>query len=84
MRQLCDKAFMSDTYFRRLFVAVYGETPRQYINRLRVEHAQALLREWNYSVEQVARLSGFSDAKYFSTVFHRYTGRSPSQCRGRG
>ena len=81
VRQLCDLAFVSDTYFRRLFLSVYGETPRRYLNRLRVEHAGALLREQNCSVTQTAQLSGFSDAKHFSTVFRHYMGVSPSQYR---
>lgn len=78
---LCRKAFMSDTYFRRLFTSIYGQTPLHYLNRLRIEHAKALLREGSCSVAEVAAGSGFSDPKYFSTVFRAQTGQSPSVFR---
>lgn len=79
---LCRRAFMSDTYFRRLFSHVYGETPLRYLNRLRIDHAKALLREGTCGISEVAVRSGFSDSKYFSTVFRAHTGCTPSQYRG--
>ncbi len=79
VRLLCEKAFMSDTYFRRLFCKIYGQTPIKYINHLRVEYAKELLREWHGTVGQIALQSGFSDAKYFSTVFRQHTGQTPSE-----
>jgi len=78
---LCRKAFMSDTYFRRLFTRLYGQTPLHYLNRLRIEHAKSLLRDGSGSVAEVAAGSGFSDPKYFSTAFRAQTGQSPSAFR---
>jgi len=82
IEDLCRRAFMSDTYFRRLFLRTYHESPRRYLNRLRLDHAKALLREGTCSVRETAILSGFSDPKYFSTVFRQSIGLSPSQYRG--
>ena len=78
---LANKCFLSDTYFRKIFIKVYGTTPLAYINSLRLERAKALLSELNSSIEQVALKSGFSDVKYFSTVFKKSFGIPPSRYR---
>ena len=66
------------SYFRRAFHAEVGVSPKEYLISLRIRHAIALLESGYYSVEQVAELSGFESSKYFSTVFKRNTGRTPS------
>lgn len=70
---------VSDTYFRRLFVREMGERPLDFINRLRISSAVEYLESGFYTIENVAELCGFSDAKYFATVFKRYHGTSPSE-----
>lgn len=75
---LCSVAHLSDTWFRRLFFQYHGVKPVAYINRLRINYAKELLESEYYKVEQVALMAGFEDAKYFSTVFKKYTGRTPS------
>ena len=83
VKSLCKMAYVSDTYFRKLFEKAYGQNPRKYLVGLRVDHAKALLAESNLTVEQVAYESGFSDVKYFSTAFLKYVGKSPSVFRKR-
>lgn len=78
VQSLCALAGMSDTMFRRLFLEVCGTTPLRYINRLRTDYAEELLNEGIYTVEQVALKAGFSDPKYFSTVFKSYKKLPPS------
>lgn len=81
VKTLCRKAFMSDTYFRKLFRKHYGSTPLKYLNALRIDRAKALLRNMNCTVGESAIQSGFSDPKYFSTVFQSLTGTTPSEYR---
>ena len=76
---LCDVAHVSDTWFRKLFMKCYGTKPITYINTLRIDYAKELLESGYYKIESVATMAGFDDAKYFSTLFKRYTGLSPSQ-----
>ena len=66
------------SYFRRVFREKHGVSPKEYLINLRIKHAIALLESGYYSVEQVAELSGFAYAKYFSTIFKRITGKTPS------
>lgn len=58
--------------FRRLT----GQTPVDYINRVRISHAQQLLLTGS-SVGETAAACGFCDAAYFSRLFARYSGQPP-------
>ena len=79
--KLCNICHMSDTQFRKLFFDVYETTPLDHINRLRTDRASELLATSFLGVEEIARLSGFSDSKYFSYVFKKYRNCTPSSYR---
>ncbi len=64
-----------------IFKAQTGLTPNDYLQRARVEKAQEQLRQTNLAVTQIALATGFSSGQYFSTVFARYTGVSPTAFR---
>ena len=64
-----------------MFKAQTGLTPNHYLQRLRIEQAQEQLKATTKSVTEIAHATGFSSAQYFSTVFIRYTGMSPSSYR---
>ena len=70
---------VSDTYFRRLFESEMGERPLDFINKVRISYAIEHLESGFYTIETIAEMCGFSDSKYFSTVFKRYQGMSPSE-----
>ena len=70
---------MSVSYFRQLFHQAYGCSPMQYIMNLRIENARDLLLSGEVNVTEAAALSGFDDIYYFSTLFKRKTGYTPSQ-----
>ena len=64
-----------------IFKAQTGLTPNHYLQRLRIERAQAQLTQTKLSITEIAHATGFSSGQYFSTVFGRYTGLSPSNFR---
>ena len=64
-----------------MFKAQTGLTPNDYLQRLRVEKAQEQLRQGDLTVTDIALANGFSSGQYFSTVFTRYTGVSPTDFR---
>ena len=72
---------VSEVYFRRLCREAVGMTPVAYIAALRVDYAMRLLRTDGLSVARTAELAGFGDVKYFSDVFHKIAGCTPSACR---
>lgn len=74
---------ISTVYFRRLFHRVYGVSPMQYIQRLRLERSKELIASGLYTVEKTAELSGFSDTCYFCRCFRSQTGVTPTEYRRR-
>jgi len=71
---------VSDTYFRSLFAARFGVSPKKHLLNRRLSHAKALLDSGECgSIADVATLAGFDDALYFSKVFKVRYGMSPSQ-----
>ncbi len=68
-------------YLRKLFKKEMGITPLEYMTNLRMKKAETLLSAmWSreHSVSEVARMCGFDDALYFSRVFKKTYGCSPS------
>lgn len=78
---LCRIANLSDTQFRRNFYEVYGTTPLKYLQSLRVNYAADLLSGSTLSIEEISSMCGFSDSKYFCSVFKKYKLRPPSGFR---
>lgn len=71
---------VSDTYFRKLFIARFGVCPKRYVLLRRLRRAKALLDHGEYnSIAQVAVLSGFDDPLYFSKLFRQTYGHPPSE-----
>ncbi|WP_042364185.1 helix-turn-helix transcriptional regulator [Streptacidiphilus neutrinimicus] len=70
-------------HFIRVFRAVYGQTPGQYLSRRRIERAEEMLRTADLSVTEICALVGFSSLGTFSSSFKRHTGLSPSAYRAR-
>ncbi len=70
---------VSETYFRQLFQSIYGVSPKQYIQDRRLAHAYTILESDDYAnIHTVAATVGYEDALYFSRVFKRKYGISPS------
>jgi AraC-like DNA-binding protein len=71
----------SKHHFARAFAAAYGEPPRAYLTRRRIERAKTLLRTRELSVTDVCFAVGFASVGSFSTRFRRLAGVSPSRYR---
>lgn len=68
-------------YLRKLFKKEMGITPLEYMTSLRMKKAEIMLTTmWgnDYSISEIAELCGFDDALYFSRVFKKYFGKSPT------
>ncbi len=75
---LAREAGYSKYHFARAFAAAYGETPRAYLTRRRLERAKTLLRTANLTVTEVCFAVGFESLGSFSTLFRRVVGETPS------
>lgn len=79
--ELAKSVLMSERHFRRQFLQLYQTTPSDYLLHLRLSAACRMLRAGEDSITQVAMATGFSDCNYFSRVFRRELGMTPSQYR---
>jgi AraC-like DNA-binding protein len=59
-----------------------GQSPTDFIRTIRLDHARDLLQTRQYSVTEVSEMCGFSSVGYFSTVFRKQFGHSPSEIDG--
>lgn len=60
----------------------FGRSPGQFLKELRMQEAVRLLKEKNdYSIEQIARQTGYTNSSYFGKVFRKQFGLSPDEFR---
>lgn len=74
---------VSQAHLTRTFHAETGQTPLQYLTRLRIEHGLFLLLNTKDSIESIAVSCGFLNGNYFAKVFRRFLGCSPEEYRKR-
>lgn len=74
---------MSISWFIRNFKKYTGQTPAQFLISIRMTNAQMLLETTTYSVSEISRIVGYDNPLYFSRLFHKYKGYSPSDYRKR-
>lgn len=67
----------------RWFAQVHGQTPQDYLHRLRIAQAQVLLQTTYLTVEDVAQQCGYADTASFRRIFSRHSGTTPGAYRKR-
>ncbi len=67
--------------FNRKFKDQVGQSPHQYLQQIRMEIAQQLIRDFSLSMQDVAEQVGYKDAYHFSTRFQQQFSLTPSQYR---
>lgn len=70
---------ISAYYFSRLFKEETGENFVDYVTRCRMNRAKELLLDPNLSIKEVCAEVGYSDPNYFSRVFKKYEGMTPTE-----
>lgn len=81
IQELAKIAHLSPSQFQRVFKRVFGTSPIQSINRLRIEEAAELLRSTDRGVTSIAAEIGFGTASFLCVQFKRQVGVSPSRYR---
>jgi len=84
VRDVAAAAHLSERHAERLFTQQTGASIMATLRRLRLELAAQLLLDSSLSVTEVARASGYSDVRPFSTAFRRHYGRTPGEHRRTG
>lgn len=75
---LSSMANLSRFHFCRIFKDVTGKPPGEYLNTLRLNKAEGMLRDGGVNITEAALACGFNDTNYFSRLFKRHKRATPS------
>lgn len=81
IEEIADYLGISSSYFCLLFKNHFGETFVEYLTKQRMEMAKCLLRSSERSIAQIGTAIGYQERRYFTKVFQKYTGMTPSDFR---
>lgn len=81
LQDVIDYIGYSQSHFSALFKKKIGESPIAYFNRLKIEYACKLLKETDLKINQICFKIGIEDAFYFSRLFSKMMGMSPTEYR---
>lgn len=84
LKEMARLYFMNEKYLGRLFAAETGQSFHQYLNRVRLERAAALLVSTSMSVLNIALECGYANVTYFNRVFRKKFCISPTEYRAVG
>ena len=81
LETISKKIYLSPAYISKVFKEETGETPINYLIKIRLSKAREMLMTGGLSVKSVARAVGYDDAYYFSKLYKKYHGIAPSRVR---
>lgn len=79
LTQMAEIIGITPQHLSRCFKEIMGESPYQYLLKLRIAEAKRLLRNGNFSMTEISYATGFSSPSHFSNTFRKITGFSPRQ-----
>ena len=78
LAKICD---INKYYLAYLFKKEIGMAPINYLNDVRIKEAKILLATTDLTIGEIANITGFSSQSFFTQVFKREAGLTPSQFR---
>lgn len=81
LNEVAENIYVSTFYISRMFKKELGKSFVDYLNDVRIEKAKELLKDIKYKTYEVAEIVGISDPHYFSKLFKKYSGMTPSDYR---
>ena len=83
LTELAEQYHVDASHLSRTFSRTYGETVIAFLTRIRMEKAAELMKETDKTLEAISFLVGYDDYHYFSRVFRKKMGISPSEYRSK-
>ena len=84
LEDVAKHVYLSPSYFSKVFKNETNCSFNTFLNRLRIEKSKQLLLKTDFTIVDVANMSGFEDQSYFTKVFKRVTGLPPNQFKKLG
>ena len=81
VQQMAEKTNYSEPHFCRLFKQSFGQNFTSYLTEYRINMAKKMLEQPTVNVKDVGKNVGYEDSNYFTKVFRRITGQSPTEYR---
>lgn len=81
VNDISKEVFLSTTYLCMVFKRETGETVNEYMTKIRIDRAKALLMDNHNKLYDICYEIGYTEPGYFSKIFKKYTGLSPSDYR---
>ncbi len=81
LNEVAEHIYVSTFYISRIFKKELGKNFVDYLNEIRIEKAKELMSEIKYKTYEIAELVGIPDAHYFSKLFKKYEGLTPTEYR---
>jgi len=82
LKKISTELALNPSYLSREFSKYFEDLNfGEYIRKIRIEKAISLMENANYSLTEIAYLTGFSDQSHFTRIFKQHTGKSPSSFR---
>ena len=81
VEEVADAVGVSESHFRRLFKSVNNISPIKYITLMRIDRAKELIRYTSTPISQIAIETGFAGVYYFSRIFKKEVGCTPTEYR---
>lgn len=81
INQLVKISCFSLYHFYHIFKKYTGKTVSEYINYIRIEKAEQLLKNTDMQITEIAMAIGFNNTNYFCRLFRKYRGMSPTEIR---
>lgn len=73
----------SDVYFSKVFKQLFDDNFINYLTKIRIDRAKVLLKDISFNIKEVGKSVGYADSNYFTKVFKRSIGMSPSEYRSK-
>lgn len=81
LNEVAERTFVSTYYISRMFKREMGKNFVDFLNEIRIEKAKEMLKDIRYKTYEVAEKVGIPDAHYFSRLFKKYAGVTPTEFR---
>jgi two-component system response regulator YesN len=83
LNEMAEQVYLTSTYICLIFKQETGETINEYLTKTRLEKAKELLKDPLQKLNHIGQSVGYPDPSYFTRLFKKHTGLTPTEYRER-